>query len=213
MENEFQNTMLQGFSHRAQSEEFRELIKDKQKKNTKKNLIVTLVFLGLLILTFIPIIIFDNGAETEAMAWITVLCIAAIPIFGITTLVMAIATIAAHISNLKKLQKDSWDGIVLEKKYWVTTTTDEDGTTHEHDNYRIIIEKPDGKKFKMRGNEAKAFLPYVEHGDRVRCHPGFRFPLELFDKSKHYSNICVFCGERNDARNNTCTKCGKPMLI
>ena len=42
---------------------------------------------------------------------------------------------------------------------------------------------------------------------------GFPYPVGLYDKSKHGMNVCVFCGARNSASNNTCEKCGKLMLI
>ena len=213
MENEYANVNLTGFSYRPQNPEFREEIKEKQKSNNKKSIIITLVFLGLFIASLLAMIISIKFLDSTAAAWVVVAAFAGLPIFGIITLIMGIVTIVTSISNSKGLVKDSWDGVVLEKKHWVTTSTDDDGYTTEHDNYLITIQPNEGKKFKMRGMQAKAFLPYVESGDRVRYHPGFPFPMEIYDKSRHLSNVCVFCGARNDARRDTCEKCGKPMLI
>lgn len=211
MDNEYLN--LTGFSHRAQNPEFREEIRGSRQKSVKRYLIATLISLGLTLISILIIWIFDHGVETTTMAFASIIAICAIPVFLIATVVLGIITVAKQVSDTKNLGKDCWDGKVLEKKHWVTTSTDDDGTTREHDNYLITIEKQDGKQFKVKGNQARAFLPYVEAGDRVRYHPGFPYPLELFDKSQHLSNVCVFCGARNDARKITCEKCGKPMLI
>ena len=49
-------------------------------------------------------------------------------------------------------------------------------------------------------------------GDRFRYHPQFKFPYELYDKSKAPYIACVSCGKTNAVTEDRCQKCGIPLL-
>lgn len=109
--------------------------------------------------------------------------------------------------------RNAHHGTGKDRQQWTTTDTDDHGHTTEHENYRITIEKDSGGYREIEGGKARVIMPLVAEGDKVRYHTGFPYPVELYDKSKHGMNVCVFCGARNKATNNTCDKCGKLMLI
>ena len=213
MENE--NISLTGYSYKANNPEFRELVKETQKRFTKKNLIWMIVFLGFTIAAGLTIYIsnkyLDVNADSTAAAISVVVSFASIPIFGILFVINGIKTVLSASTSSKIPKMGSLDCVVTERKQWESRSTDEHGYETKKDNCSITLRSNEGKKFKVTGHQARVVLPYVDEGDKVRSHMGFTYPLELFDKSK--GNICVFCGARNDVKNNTCEKCQKPMLI
>lgn len=211
MANEAINTYLVGFSSRATNPDFLEEMIEVRKKEARKNLIGTLIYLAFLIAAVVILAAAYIVPEMSvAHAWATGFSVAAIPVFGI---LFIIKVVLGAFDKVKVDGNDSWDGVVVQREQWTATSTDDRGRTTEYENYRITIEKDGGGQRTLEGGPARVIMPLVAEGDKVRYHTGFPYPVELYDKSKHGMNVCVFCGARNSASNNTCEKCGKLMLI
>ena len=54
-------------------------------------------------------------------------------------------------------------------------------------------------------------IPAPGFSDRVN-HPQFRFPYELYDKSRAPYIACVSCGTKNPVEADRCKKCTLPLL-
>ena len=188
-----------GFSARAQNEDFRQLMRKQVSKNFRYILIsLPIVFV---FVTVIAVIVCKTGGYDWSIA------------LGTDALVIVIMLVILAVNfwkyrkSLKNLNKDSIDGVIHKTSRYVSDTDGKVRKTH----YRIVFQSEDGKKIKLKDSKASVYYYNVEKGDRVRYHPGFVYPLELFDKQD--ANICVFCGKKNDADKDQCQICKKPMLI
>ena len=212
---EYENIGLIGYSHRAQSPEFRGLFKEKQQKVTIKSLRWAVVFFVLTLAAILTIVYSNNYIDThtdaEGAAWVIIGAFMSMLVVGVLFIINGIITALSAAIAAKIPKMSSVDCVVTERKQWVTTSSDDRGHETKDNNYRITLETGEGKKIKISGNQAMVVLPYVKDGDKVRYHKGFTYPVELFDKSQ--TNICVFCGECNNPKNNTCDKCQKPMPV
>ena len=200
MENEFEGTSLKGFSRRAQNEDFIDAMRSQIKKNFKYA-IISIPIIFIVIIAIVAVISAKQGDKGNAI----------FPTAAFLFLVfvgIAIGTLVSLIKNLGRLKKDSIDGMILKTRKW-ETVSDENHTSHT--KCYIIIKSDEGKKIKIKDRSALTFYPHVNEGDRVRFHPGYPFPIELYDKSK--GNICVFCGNVTNATADRCERCKNPMLI
>lgn len=197
MENE---SSLNGFSHRAQSEDFIDAMQRQIKKNFKYA-IISIPIIFLVIIAIVSVLAIKQGDKGNAI----------FPTAAFLFLVfvgIAIGTLVSLIKNLGRLKKDSIDGVILKTRKWETFSNEEHTS---HTKCYIIIKSDEGKKIKIKDRSALTFYPHVSEGDRVRFHPGYPFPIELYDKSK--GNICVFCGNVTNSAEDKCQRCKNPMLI
>ncbi len=111
-------------------------------------------------------------------------------------------------SHIRKLGSPAVDCLVLENKKFREYTAKERRRTR----YRIVVEGENGKKWKLKDHKALAYHCLLEAGDRLRYHPGFAFPLEIYDKSRHGVLVCVFCGHGNSILDRSCARCHHPLL-
>lgn len=205
-----------GFSDKAKDPEFRNEIRRIRQKKTRDT-VKLCIHLAFLIIAAGVVMFFasggtDNLSESAATAFTlaTVAAFAALPVFLLLSIIRLVRVIGdARILN--SLNKESIDGVIASRQEWDTTRTDEHGYTYTGKNQRLVIITDEGKKIEIV--KAGAYIPYVREGDKVRYHPGFPYPLEIYDKRESGKNICVFCGKANDAQRQTCDKCQKPMLI
>lgn len=198
MEREF---VKQGYSARAQQDDFRQLMRKQLGKNFKYTLIALPIVFALIVL-ITAVVCKRNGTELSV-------AFAADAVALVIMLVILVVQFIKYQKNLKDLSKDSLDGEIRKTERFDSETNGKSRKTH----YRIIFQSEDGKKIKLKDSKAAVYYYNVEKGDRVRYHPGFVYPLELFDKAKHDSNICVFCGKKNDINEDRCQICKNPMLI
>ena len=192
---------LKRFSDRAESFEFREEMRKQVSKNFKYILLaLPCVFIFVLAVTLIVCKI--NGYEysiafaTDAFVLVVLLVILAV-------------NFVKYKKNTGRLKTRSLEGMVIKKEKYVTDIEGKKTRT----KYKIVIQLSDGSKQKLKNEKARPYYSLVEKGDKVCYHPGFVYPIELFDKSKFNKNICVFCGKENDANADVCSICKKQMLI
>ncbi|HAL62991.1 MAG TPA: hypothetical protein DCO93_00945 [Clostridiales bacterium] len=200
MENEFEGTSLKGFSRRAQNEDFIDAMRSQIKKNFKYA-IISIPIIFIVIIAIVAVISAKQGDKGNTL-FLTAAFLFLVFV-GIAT-----GTFVSLIKNLGRLKKDSIDGVILKTRKW-ETVSDEKHTSHT--KCYIIIKSDEGKKIKIKDKSALTFYPHVSEGDRVRFHPGYTFPIELYDKSK--GNICVFCGNVTNTEADKCSRCKNPMLI
>ena len=179
MENDFESTSLEGFSSRARREDFIDAMRRQIKKNFKYAIISIPI---ILIVIIVIAAVFAAKQENKGNTLFLTAAFLCLVFIGI-----AIGTLVSLIKNLGRLKKDSIDGVVLKTRKW-ETVSDEKHTSRT--KCYIIIKSDEGKKIKIKDRSALTFYPYVGEGDRVRYHPGFPFPIELYDKTR--GNICVF---------------------
>ena len=201
MENEFLRT--KGFSGIAQDEEFREEVKRAVIKNYKYTFLVAPI-LFIIVGVVAEFLNSRSGKASNGMAAVVV---------AVIFVIVMICTVISFIKTLGQLKKPYADGIITKNKKWETYSVDKDGNSRSKRNYLIEIQTEHGKKIKIKDHRALAYHGCLTVGDKVRYHPGFPYPIEMFDKSRDNVNICVFCSTRNPITAGTCTKCKKRMLI
>jgi|GEM_PF-4369570 len=79
------------------------------------------------------------------------------------------------------------------------------------DMYCIICRTDEGKQQKVQ-DYGRSMFDYLHIGDRVRFHPRLNVPLEKYDKTHDSYLLCPFCGRQQSLSNDSCDKCGKPLL-
>ncbi|MBO4897345.1 MAG: hypothetical protein J5590_03510 [Clostridia bacterium] len=201
MANEFDNT--KGFSRLPQNPEFIDDMKKYLRKTLKYAMIsVPIIYIVVLIITAI-VSAKKDGLDMRTFIPVAIVLLAIFVIIGICVCI-------SSLRNIGKLKLDSVDGTVIKKKKW--STYEREGRTRKT-KYLITIETEDGKKVKVKDAKAAAVFEHVEEGEKVRFHPGYPFPVELFDKSRNGVNVCAFCGAANDLNAKTCTRCKNLMLI
>lgn len=201
-----------GYSSRARNPEFLEVVRKVRKKDFKKSLIKMIVYAAILIAALAVLAAAKVTEEmSEALAWATVVAFAATPVFGVITIVRIFITIGTH-GKIKSVDKEGCECTVESRQEWETTGHDSNTDSEVvYTNNRLVLRKNDGTAQKYKNDRASCFVSFLKDGDKVFYHPGFPYPLEMYDKSR--GNICVFCGKINDAGKRTCEKCEKPMLI
>ncbi len=188
-----------GFSGKSVNEEFRALMKKQVNKNFKYLMIaLPLVFVFVAVVSAVVCKINDTNIGVSVAADVIALII---------ILVIFIVNIIKYFKNLGKLKTGSIDGTVTK----LDMTAADLNSTRKRAYYKIVIGTEDGKKITVKNDKAAPFYRHLKKGDRVRYHPGFVFPIELYDKSE--VNVCVFCGKENDASVTECRVCKNPMLI
>ena len=124
--------------------------------------------------------------------------------------IMLICTIFSRLSHSIK---NSYEGVVTDKREELHHHKGKDGTSYER-MYVTYVKKADGSKTKIeeRHNRASSAWEYLKVGDRFRYHPQLNFPYELYDKSKAPHLFCPICLMKNPVESDRCRKCNVPLL-
>lgn len=201
MENTFDNT--KGFSRLPQNPEFIEDMKKYLRRTLKYAMIsVPVIYIVVLIITAI-LTKTKDGLDMKTFIPVAIVLLVIFLIIGICVCI-------SSLINIGKLKQEGIDGTVTKKKKWRTYARE--GRT-KRTKYLVLIETEEGKKIKVKDAKAAAVFEHIEEGDKVRFHPGYPFPVELYDKSRNGVNICAFCGMANDLNTKTCPRCKNLMLI
>ena len=201
MENEGNN--LQGFSNLPEKSEF----KNDMKRFIRKNFKFALVTIPIIYILAVNITAIVTGVRDE-VDWRIVFPVAKYLISFF--LGLAIIVLILLFFNLMKIKRDGVDGKVLTKKEQGAPSGD---TKSSKKKRLVVIQTDSGKKISIKGKKAVAVYDYISEGDKVRFHPGYPFPIEIYDKTKKGKNICVFCGTENDLAAKKCRHCDNLMLI
>lgn len=192
---------LVGYSGRSHRSDILEAMKKTQMKNFKVACITALILLPVLfLLAFIVGKIKGYGMGVGIVATLVV---------AVILLMIIVATGVNTLRDIGRLNQEPVEGKVAKNiKY---TAKDHKGR-RRRTKHKIVLETDDGKKIKVKNRKAMPYHQLLEVGDRVRYHPGFIYPIELYDKSKAGKNVCVFCGNTNSAGADTCSSCGELTL-
>ncbi|MCF8020128.1 MAG: zinc ribbon domain-containing protein [Vallitaleaceae bacterium] len=131
--------------------------------------------------------------------------------FGIGSMFLLIAIFQV----VGKKKSKTWDGTVINKTvkkkqrrqnsgendyYWVTYV-----------EYDISIRDDRGKTHHIMSTDDATLYNYYTIGDRIRHHGGLN-TYEKYDKSRDTIIFCNACASLNDIKNDTCFRCGCPLL-
>lgn len=187
---------LQGFSDRVNDPEILAAVK----KNRKIARIIGVCLIPLPLVGFVIYSLVSDNMETAN----------AVKYGAIVSFIFLIIGI---FSFLKSRANNSYEGTVTKQK--ARERTEKSGEHYRtYTEYITYIETTDGKKKKIRETDrAESFVyNYTDVGDRLRYHPQFSFPYELYDKSKAPFIRCVSCGRNNPLTADRCEKCNIPLL-
>ncbi|MBR6391858.1 MAG: zinc ribbon domain-containing protein [Eubacterium sp.] len=187
---------LQGFSDRVNDPEILAAVK----KNRKLAKIFGICIIPLPLLGFVIYSLVSDKMETAN----------AVKYGAIVSLIFLIFVV---FSLIKTRAKNSYEGVVTEQK--AKERTEKSGEHYRtYTEYITYVKTTDGKKEKIRENDrSESFVyNYTDVGDRLRYHPQFNFPYELYDKSKAPFIRCVSCGKKNPLSADRCEKCNIPLL-
>ena len=203
MENEFEYGNDKGYSRLPQNPEFIDDMKKYLGKTAKYALIsAPVIYALILIITAVVTSVKGNFEANEFF-------LLAIVLFAVFAFI-ALCVVISYFRNISKLKCESVDGTVVKSKKW---TVESQKKSTSRTRYLIVIKTDDGKKIKVKDSKAMAVYPHIAEGDKVRFHPGYPFPVEVYDKSRNGVNICAFCGMANDLSAKNCTRCKNMMLL
>lgn len=191
---EFSCTRIQpGFSEKIDDP----LIKSALKKNKKFTFVFAVVLvLAPIVVTFILSVKNDNFSN--------------LTYGGILSLIFLLFSL---VPAIKKIGKKSWDGTVVDKRTELRKENDSDGNTTRRTVYIVKFRKANGRKAKLEESEFNhIYFDYLNVGDKVRYYPQFNCFYEKYDKNQDGYAICPICSTINDISNDTCAKCGVPII-
>ncbi|MDO5099995.1 MAG: hypothetical protein Q4D52_00275 [Eubacteriales bacterium] len=189
-----------GYCVYSRTEDFLSAMRRRQMKNLR---ITGLVALGLFpILAFIGLIVVWWKAYGRAIYLMTMAVVAIL--FLIILLVTAVKT----VRSIGQLKKESSDCHLIKKKKY--TADDNNGTSRTQ--YLLVLETDEGRRIRVKNQKAKPYFSLLETGDRLRYHPGFVYPIEVYDRAKAGANVCVFCGYKNTVEESSCSRCHSRLL-
>lgn len=170
----------------------------------KKNKNGTAVFAVLLVLApFVVTLIL--GVKNDDMS-----------IAGIGAVISAIFLLINLISSAKKKAEKQWDGTVIDKRVETRRkkyTPDGDRDAQAKTVYIIQFRTESGKTKTLEESDINhVYYDYLNVGDKVRYHPQFNCYYEKFDKTHDTRTICPVCGTVNNIADDTCTRCGVPVI-
>lgn len=118
--------------------------------------------------------------------------------------------------SLKKGAERQWDGVVTDKRIDYRKEVDRNSnstTTHVRKVYITRFRRDNGGTKTLQESEINhVFYDYLQVGDRVRYYPQFNCYYEKYDKSNDTCVICPMCNTLNDLANDTCSRCGVPVI-
>ena len=188
-----------GFSDRVNHPEILAAVK----KNRKAAGIFSLFFVPLPLLGFVIYSIVSDKIETaDALKYGAV--------------ISGIFLLFALYGFVKERAKNTYEATVIDKKSRLTYKHNNSDDTHRETvtEYVTMVRTSDGKKKRIVEQEGSQIWAwdYLQVGDRFKYHPQFRFPYELYDKSKAPYIACVSCGTKNPVEADRCQKCNLPLL-
>lgn len=188
-----------GFSARVNHPEILAAVK----KNRKVAGIFSLFFVPLPLIGFVIYsIVSDKMETTDALKYGAV--------------ISGIFLLFAIYGFVKERAKNTYEATVIDKKSRLTYKHNNSDDTHRETvtEYVTTVRTSDGKKKRIVEQEGTQIWAweYLQVGDRFKYHPQFRFPYELYDKSKAPYIACVSCGTKNPVEADRCKKCGLPLL-
>ncbi len=127
---------------------------------------------------------------------------------GIGGMFLAIAFF--QISGRKR--SVTWDGIVVEKEKENKRrrTKGSDGFEY-YMEFRVVVQRDNGKIYKMIAENDDTVYNYYNIGDKVRHHAGLN-SYEKYDKSNDSIIFCNACASLNDIEDEYCFRCHCPLL-
>lgn len=138
-------------------------------------------------------------------------------IFVITGLLGIFWVVGLLFMFMGKKNKPDWDGVVENKRFEnkVRKKRDDDGTSYKvsYTEYIVVIRKQNGSIYELKWEDNPAKYEYYRNGDYVHYH-GSKYMnyFEKYDKSLDPFLFCVACGDKRDARDNYCGRCGAVLL-
>ena len=109
----------------------------------------------------------------------------------------------------------TWDGTVInktvQKKKRQEHYSDNDYRWVEYLEYAVVIKSDNGKEHKITVNNDDTVYNYYRIGDRIRHHGGLK-SYEKYDKSGDSIIFCNACATLCDINDDTCFRCGCPLL-
>lgn len=115
-------------------------------------------------------------------------------------------------SGSSKYRKQTWDGVVIDKK---TKKTTKDiaypGSKAECYVFTIYIKSENGKIYEIRNEDDETVFNYFKTGDKVRHHGGLH-SYEKFDKTGDKIIFCNACAFLHEFQVDVCRNCGCPLL-
>ena len=188
-----------GFSDRVNHPEILAAVK----KNRKAAGIFSLFFVPLPLLGFVIYsIVSDKMETTDALKY--------------GAAISGIFLLFALYGFVKERAKNTYEATVIDKKSRLTYKHNNSDDTHRETvtEYVTMVRTSDGKKKRIVEQEGSQIWAwdYLQVGDRFKYHPQFRFPYELYDKSKAPYIACVSCGTKNSIEADRCQKCNLPLL-
>lgn len=137
-------------------------------------------------------------------------------IAGIGAVISVIFLIVNLISGAKKKTEKQWDGTVIDKRVETRRkkyAPDSDRDAQAKTVYVIQFRTESGKAKTLEELDINhVYYDYLNVGDKVRYHPQFNCYYEKFDKTHDTCAICPVCGTVNNIADDTCTRCGVPVI-
>ena len=112
---------------------------------------------------------------------------------------------------IRQRAEKTWDGVVEFKDSYRERDRNVDSHVSYDTVYRIKIRKDSGGRKVHRWRNSPGLYHYYQVGDRVRHHKGFYY-YEKFDKSRDAQIMCAACMSMNDIHEDSCGRCGCPLL-
>jgi len=125
----------------------------------------------------------------------------------------------ALIQIIQRLKDKTWDGVVIDKKvedkqrkkYMKGTRLFKRKYWEEFTLYTVHIKGEDGHEHNIFVEDDNTLYDYYKIGDKVRHHKGLN-TFEKYDKTGDKIIFCNACASMNDIKDDTCHRCGAPLL-
>jgi hypothetical protein len=123
----------------------------------------------------------------------------------------------ALYSIIARKRSRTWDGVVIDKtvtkkrKKRSRNDSSDDYYYADYLEYLILIHADDGKIQRIVNDDDDTIYNYYRIGDRVRHHGGLN-SYEKYDKSGDSIIFCSACATLCDIKDDTCFRCGCPLL-
>lgn len=117
-------------------------------------------------------------------------------------------------SVIGRKRSTTWDGIVEDKRVKRKTVSEKSGDevyTRDCLEYTVFIRSDSGKRHEIKATDNDIVYNYYRIGDKVRHHGGLN-SYEKYDKSGDSIIFCNACATLCDINDDTCFRCGCPLL-
>lgn len=122
--------------------------------------------------------------------------------------------VIAIFQIIGRKRSTTWDGTVVDKKIErKKRKRGSDDTQHweTYTLYSVVVRSDKGKKYYLSFEDDDTVYNYWKIGDKLRHHGGLN-SYEKYDKSGDEIIFCGACGSLNDINDDTCFRCGCPLL-